>query len=127
MPYLAISCFIFLFGQTYVTVLAKPFKKTDKVRFFKRFVGFFYNQTNNVKPNYQYTICQNIYLPDKISRYNRIFIKKNLSLSVLKFFCRFFKNSRRQLSEKRKSFGEHYVCKIQKLSLKYKKIFITQL
>ena len=69
------------------TVLAKPFKKTD-----------------NVKPNYQYTICQNIYLPDKISRYNRIFIKKNLSLSVLKFFCRFFKNSRRQLSKKEKKF-----------------------
>ena len=58
----------------------KPFKKTDKVGFVKRFVGFFYNQADNVKPNYQYTICQNIHLPDKISRYNRIFIKKNLSL-----------------------------------------------
>ena len=95
-------------------VLAKPFKKTDKFGFFKLFVGFFNNKIDNVKPYYQYTMCQNIYLPDKISRYNRIFIKKNLSLSVLKFFCRFFKNSTRQLSEKEKKFWQALnICSLE--------------
>ena len=70
-------------------VVAKPFKKIDKVGFFKRFVRFFNNHPYNVKPNYRYTICQNIYLPDKLSLNNRIFIKKNLSVGF-KIFCRFF-------------------------------------